>query len=63
MGGIVNSQIVDAKQIDLLSKLPSLDELRAKIIGLLQTPATNIAGILNTPASNLARVFKAFADK
>ncbi len=43
--------------------LPSLDELRAKLVGMIQTPATRIAGVLQAPAGQLARVFAAYADK
>ena len=42
---------------------PSLDELRAKIVGLIVAPATKIAGVLQAPASQLARVFSAYAAK
>ena len=47
----------------MLAKLPSLDQLRGKIIGLVQAPATKIAGILQAPASQLARVVSAYASK
>ncbi|MGK2908487.1 MAG: 50S ribosomal protein L10, partial [Sphingobium sp.] len=43
--------------------MPSLDELRAKIIGLIQAPATKLATVIQTPASQLARVFNAYAEK
>ena len=46
-----------------LSSLPSLDELRAKLVGLLQTPATRVATVLAAPAGQLARVFNAYATK
>ncbi len=46
-----------------LATLPSLDELRAKIIGLIQAPATKLATVIQTPASQLARVFNAYAEK
>ena len=46
-----------------LSSLPSLDELRAKLLGMIQTPATRIAGVVAAPASQLARVFAAYAKK
>ena len=41
--------VLDAKGVDALAKLPSLDQLRAKIVGLLQAPATKIAGVLQAP--------------
>ena len=43
--------------------MPSLDELRAKLVGMIQTPATRVAGVLAAPAGQLARVFGAYADK
>ena len=49
--------------IKALAVLPSVDKLRAKLIGLLQAPATKIAGVLQAPASQLARVFSAYAAK
>ena len=63
IGGMMGGQILDAKGIDTLAKLPSLDELRGKIVGLLQAPATKIAGVLQAPAGQLARVFAAYAAK
>jgi len=46
-----------------LASLPSLDELRAKIVGLIQAPATKVVQIVQAPAGQLARVFAAYADK
>ena len=46
-----------------LASLPSLDQIRAQIIGLLQAPATKVAGVLQAPAGQLARVFNAYATK
>jgi large subunit ribosomal protein L10 len=46
-----------------LAELPSLDQLRGKILGLLQAPATKIAGVLQAPAGSLARVISAHANK
>ncbi len=46
-----------------LATLPSLDELRAKLLGMIQTPATRIAGVVQAPAAQLARVFAAYARK
>ena len=60
IGAVVNNLLLSPKEIDKLSKLPSLDELRGKIIGLLQAPATKIAGILQAPAGGLARVVGAY---
>jgi large subunit ribosomal protein L10 len=63
IGAMMGDQILDAKGVDALAKLPSLDELRAKIVGLVQAPATKIAGVLAAPASQLARVLNAYATK
>ena len=63
IGGYFGNQKLDAKGIDALSKLPSLDELRGKIIGLLQAPATKIACILQAPGGQVARVINAHATK
>lgn len=63
VGGMMGDQVLDAAGIDALAKLPSLDQLRAKIIGLVQAPATKIAGVLQAPAGQLARVFNAYATK
>ena len=49
--------------ICLLAALPSLDELRAKIVGLIQAPATKIAQLANAPAAKVARVVQAYASK
>jgi large subunit ribosomal protein L10 len=63
VGGMMGEMILDAKGVDALAKLPSLDELRGKIVGLLQAPATKIAGVLQAPAGALARVVGAYAAK
>jgi large subunit ribosomal protein L10 len=63
IGGLMGLQVLDAKGVDTLAKLPSLDQLRGKIVGLLQAPATKIAGILQAPAGQLARVVGAYAAK
>jgi large subunit ribosomal protein L10 len=54
---------LDANGVKALASLPSLDELRAKIVGLIAAPATKIAQLVNAPAGKLARVVKAYADK
>ena len=59
----MGEQVLDAKGVDALAKLPSLDQLRGSIIGLLQAPATKVAGVLQAPAGQLARVFNAYATK
>ncbi|XVN42307.1 MAG: 50S ribosomal protein L10 [Candidatus Rickettsia vulgarisii] len=63
IGGLVNNEVLDANSVKQLAKLPSLNELRGKIIGVLQAPATKVAGVLRAPASGLARVFQAYANK
>jgi large subunit ribosomal protein L10 len=63
VGGALGSQTLDADGIKALAELPSLDELRARLVGMISTPATRIAGILQAPAGQLARVFGAFAKK
>jgi large subunit ribosomal protein L10 len=63
IGGGLAGQQIDAIGVKDLASLPSLDELRGKLIGLLQAPATKIAGVLQAPAAQLARVFSAYADK
>lgn len=63
IGGLMGDQVLDAKGVDVLAKLPSLDQLRGKIVGLLQAPATKIAGVLQAPGAQLARVMNAHAIK
>ncbi len=63
LGGALGSQMLDASGVKALSELPSLDALRAKILGLLNAPATKIAGILQAPGGQLARVLAAYAKK
>lgn len=63
VGGAFGNTVLDKAAIQQLADLPSLDELRAKIIAMLQTPATRIAGVLQAPAGQLARVFGAYASK
>jgi large subunit ribosomal protein L10 len=57
------SGVLDAKGVKTLAELPSLDELRAKIIGLVNAPATKLAQLTSAPAGKLARVFGAYAAK
>ena len=63
VGGLMGDQVLDAKGVDALAKLPSLDQLRGKLVGLLQAPATKIAGVLQAPGAQLARVMNAYATK
>ncbi|MEZ5812223.1 MAG: 50S ribosomal protein L10 [Rhizobiaceae bacterium] len=63
LGGTMGPTSLDADGVKALAALPSLDELRAKIVGMISTPATRIAQVVNAPASQLARVFDAYARK
>ena len=63
LGGALGTQTLDAAGIKALSELPSLDALRAKLLGLIAAPATRIAGILQAPGGQLARVLAAYAKK
>ena len=63
VGGFMGEVILDAKGIDALAKLPSLDQIRATLVGLIQAPATRIAGVVAAPAAQLARVLNAYATK
>lgn len=60
IGGSLETQQLDAKGVKALATMPSLDTLRGKLLGLLQTPATRIAGVLQAPGGQLARVFAAY---
>jgi large subunit ribosomal protein L10 len=63
IGGLMGQQVLDKASVTSLASLPSLDQLRGKIIGLIQAPATKVAGVLQAPAGQLARVFGAYAAK
>jgi len=63
LGGSLGTLRLDVAGVQALATLPSLDELRGKLLGMLSTPATRIAGVLQAPAGQLARVLKAKADK
>ena len=63
VGGAMGETLLDAAGVKALAELPSLDELRAKIIGLIQAPAAKIARTINEPGAQLARVIGAFAAK
>ena len=63
-GGLVSGQqMLDAEGVKALSTMPSLPELRARLLGLMQAPAAQLVRLLNTPASQLARVLKAHQEK
>ena len=61
LGGFAVGLVLDVAGIKALAALPSLDELRGKIVGLVQAPATKIAGVLQAPAGQIARVLAAHA--
>jgi large subunit ribosomal protein L10 len=63
IGGGLNEQQLDVAGVKSLATLPSLDELRGKILGMLQTPATRIASVLQAPGGQVARVLGAYARK
>ena len=63
IGGALGAQMLNADGIKALADLPSLDALRARLVGMIQTPATRIAGVLAAPAGQLARVLGAYARK
>lgn len=63
LGGGLDDQVLDVSGVNALAKLPSLDELRGKIVGMIQTPATRVAGVLQAPGGQLARVMSARAEQ
>jgi large subunit ribosomal protein L10 len=60
--GSLEAEALDVNAVKALATLPSLDELRGKIVGMIQTPATRIAGVLQAPGGQLARVFGAYSS-
>ncbi len=63
LGGALGSKILDVEGVEALAKLPSLDELRSKLVGLLQAPAQKIASVTAAPARELVGVTKAYGEK
>ena len=63
VGGAMGTHVLTPEGIKALASMPSLDEMRATLIGLVQAPATKIAQLTTAPASKLARVFNAYAEK
>lgn len=63
LGAAMGTKVLDAEGVKALASLPSLDELRARLVGMISTPATRIAGVLQAPAGQLARVMGAYAAK
>ncbi|MBL8713977.1 MAG: 50S ribosomal protein L10 [Alphaproteobacteria bacterium] len=63
LGGALGDKVLDTAAVVALSKLPSLDELRGKLVGLLQAPAQRLATLSQAPAAQVARVIGAYAQK
>ncbi|HEX6957848.1 MAG TPA: 50S ribosomal protein L10 [Ferrovibrio sp.] len=63
VGGAMGATVLNPEGVKSLASLPSLDELRGKIVGLLKAPATKVAGVVQAPAGQLARVLNAYATK
>lgn len=63
IGGGMDEKLLDEASVTALAKLPSLDELRGKLVGMLNTPATRVASVLQAPGGQLARVMGAYASK
>ena len=63
VGGAMGETTLDPQAIQALATLPSLDQLRGKLIGVLQAPATKVAGVVQAPAAQLARVFSAYGSQ
>ncbi len=61
IGGALDEKVLDAAAVTSLAKLPSLDELRGMLVGMLQTPATRVATVLQAPGAQMARVLSAYA--
>lgn len=62
-GGYLDGKAIDTSKIQTLATLPSLDQLRGKLVGLLNAPASKLARLLNEPAGQLARLMKARQDR
>ena len=63
LGGAMGKTSLNTDGVKALATLPSLDELRARLVGLIQAPATKVAQVVNAPAAKLARVFGAYAKR
>ena len=63
VGGGLSGSLLDPAAVRALAELPSLDELRARLLSVINTPAVRIAGVLQAPAGQVARVLKAWAEK
>jgi large subunit ribosomal protein L10 len=63
LGGTMGKTTLDAEGVKALAAMPSLDELRARLVGMISTPATRVAQVLSAPAGQVARVVGAYAKK
>ena len=63
VGGGLGGALLDPAAVRALAELPSLDELRARLLSVINTPASRLVGLLQAPGGQLARVLKALADK
>ncbi|HEY5071496.1 MAG TPA: 50S ribosomal protein L10 [Caulobacteraceae bacterium] len=63
IGAMMGAEVLDASAVGALAKLLSLEQIRSRIVGLIQAPATRVAGVLQAPAAQLARVLGAYAAK
>ncbi len=63
LGGVMGTTMLDLSGVKALAELPSLDELRGKLVGLLQAPAGKLASVTQAPAGQLARVFSAYGSQ
>lgn len=63
LGGAMGTTVLNPDAVKALASLPSLDELRGKLVGLIQAPATKLAQLANAPAAKVARVIQAYASK
>ncbi len=63
LGGALGATNLDADGVKALASMPSLDELRAKLVGMISTPATRVAQVLSAPGGQVARVLSAYAEK
>ena len=62
-GGIMSGQLLNAKQVDAVSSLPSLDELRAQLAGLISQPAAGLVGVINGAVAAVPQVLQAYVSK
>ena len=63
VGGALQGKLIDEAEVRALASLPSLDELRAKLLGLINAPATKLVSVLQAPPAQIVRVLRAHADK